>query len=397
MPNSPLTCLDFWVKAGSSKEKSGEEGMAHFLEHMVFKGSLKNAAGVFDREIEALGGTSNAATGFDDVHYYVLIPPTAIPSALDLLLDLVLEPAIRDNEYAIEREVVLEEIAQHNDQPEEQVFQILLENCWSNHAYGRPILGLRESLISSTPKSMKEFHKRLYRAENCCLSIAGRIPTNIQSILYKSQLGKLDNLTQSALLEKVSNFMFQQGRKEITVKRLESARVLIAWPIAPAKEQNSIMGADIATSILGEGRSSRLVKTLREELQLVESIDAEVTAFEEGGLILIEACCKEKNIDMVEKEIYNLINQIICEGIPNKELERAHYLISNGLCFNLEAASQVASLAGAQTLWDRKQSLLKPLNLINNWNSCKLQEQIFRELTPEKSFTLIASPSTNKQ
>ena len=89
MPDAPLTCLDLWCKAGSSSEQKGEEGLAHFLEHMVFKGSSQMEAGEFDRKIEALGGSSNAATGFDDVHFHVLVPPTAARAALDLLLNLV--------------------------------------------------------------------------------------------------------------------------------------------------------------------------------------------------------------------------------------------------------------------------------------------------------------------
>ena len=92
MPDTPLTCIDLWVRAGSSTERLGEEGIAHFLEHMVFKGSVCLEAGEFDKKIEALGGSSNAATGFDDVHYHVLVPPDVIYKALELLLTLVFTP-----------------------------------------------------------------------------------------------------------------------------------------------------------------------------------------------------------------------------------------------------------------------------------------------------------------
>ena len=119
LPDAPLTCLDFWCRAGSAWEAPQESGLAHFLEHMVFKGSAQLEAGEFDRRIEALGGSSNAATGFDDVHYHVLIPPEAADQALDLLLDLVLRPRLEEEAFAMERQVVLEELAQSEDQPEE--------------------------------------------------------------------------------------------------------------------------------------------------------------------------------------------------------------------------------------------------------------------------------------
>ena len=94
LPEAPLTCIDLWCKAGSAYEREGEEGIAHFLEHMIFKGSSKLKAGEFDLRIEALGGSSNAATGLDDVHFYVLVPPETIEEALNLLINLVLSPAI---------------------------------------------------------------------------------------------------------------------------------------------------------------------------------------------------------------------------------------------------------------------------------------------------------------
>ena len=199
MPDSQLTCLDLWFRAGSSSENPGEEGLAHFLEHMVFKGSPSHKAGEFDKKIEALGGSSNAATGFDDVHFHVLVPSNVVAPALELLLDLVLKPALLPDEYSMEREVVLEEIAQHNDQPDEKVFQKLLSTCWANHSYGRPILGYEQSPKASTPKLMRAFHERLYTGQNCCLSIAGTIPKGIEDLIGDSLLAKLAKSSQTAV------------------------------------------------------------------------------------------------------------------------------------------------------------------------------------------------------
>ena len=161
MPDAPLTCIDFWCQAGSSSEHPGEEGIAHFLEHMVFKGSGRLAAGAFDEAIEALGGSSNAATGFDDVHFHVLVPPDRAAEALDLLLELVLKPALEPQGFATERDVVLEEIAQYADQPTEQVLQSILSLGCGDHAYGRPILGKVATLNAMEPSLMRRFHQRI--------------------------------------------------------------------------------------------------------------------------------------------------------------------------------------------------------------------------------------------
>ena len=116
MKGTTLTCIDFWCKGGSIYELKEEEGMAHFLEHMIFKGSKNLKEGEFDLKIESLGGSSNAATGLDDVHYHVLVPPEKTEEGLKLILELLLFPKIEQDAFDMEKEVVLEEIAQNIDQ-----------------------------------------------------------------------------------------------------------------------------------------------------------------------------------------------------------------------------------------------------------------------------------------
>ncbi len=422
MPDAPLTCLDIWCQAGSFSEQPGEEGLAHFLEHMVFKGSERLQAGEFDRRIEALGGSSNAATGFDDVHFHVLVPPSAATKALELLLDLVLRPALRADTFAMEREVVLEEIAQYRDQPDEQVIQTLLKGCCTDHPYGRPILGFEASLNASDPEAMRRFHHRRYQGPNCCMAIAGAIPAELAEVLSGNWLEAMDhpfgmaapqataapqaNDAQQATAapqanqgargegswQSPSTLEFTAGREEIRVARLESGRLLMAWLIPPASNQAMIMGADLATTLLAEGRRSRLVQHLREELQIVESIDMDVTALEQGSLVMLEACCPEDQLQRVEQEIRTLLIAGLDSPPLNQEMARARQLVRNGLCFNLEAAGQVAGLAGPQALWNRPQPLLQPLEHLNAWGADRLQQEILPLLQPDRSFTLLARP-----
>ena len=185
-------CIDFWCRAGSAFEADHESGLAHFLEHMVFKGSRRLQAGEFDRRIEALGGSSNAATGFDDVHYHVLIPPAAAAEALELLLDLVLSPKLDPQAFAMERQVVLEELAQSEDQPEEVALQRLLGEACPDHPYGQPILGRREALLEHDPEAMARFHGRLYGSDRCVLAISGCLPEHdLLEQLANGPLGSL--------------------------------------------------------------------------------------------------------------------------------------------------------------------------------------------------------------
>jgi len=390
MPDSSLTCLDFWCRAGSASECQGEEGVAHFLEHMVFKGSRRLAAGEFDLRIEALGGSSNAATGFDDVHFHVLVPPEASSEALELLLDLVLQPALQPEAYAMEREVVLEEIAQYRDQPDEQVIQQLLTSSCPDQAYGRPILGWEASLRASDPESMRRFHQRRYQGRNCCLAVAGSIPDELTDRIETGALAALPAGTDST--KPTGPLRFQPGRQTITMPRLEAARFLMAWPAPPAADQDAVMGADLATTVLAEGRRSRLVQRLREELQIVESIDMDLTVLEQGSLVMLEACCSAEMVDEVEAEVHMILHEMVASTINREELGRAQQLVGNGLRFSLEAPSSVAAIAGSHALWRSPQPLLQPLELLKRWDGSRLQNACFHELHPEQAYTLVALP-----
>lgn len=385
-----LTCLDFWCRAGSAFEHPGEEGLAHFLEHMVFKGSQRLSAGEFDRRVEALGGSSNAATGFDDVHFHVLVPPEGASEALELLLDLVLEPALRAEAFAMERDVVLEEIAQYRDQPDEQVVQHLLAASCVNHPYGRPILGWEDSLLASTPQSMATFHQRRYRGPNCCLIVAGAIPDGLETTILQGRLAQLDGSDQDPCGP--ASLTFRPGRDQLEVERLEAARLLMAWPAAPADDQIQIMGVDLATTLLAEGRRSRLVERLREELQIVESIDMDLTTLERGSLVMLEACCPPDKIDQVEQEVHRILRESASASVSLEELERGRQLVGNGLRFSLEAPGSVAAITGPQALWRTPQNPLESLKDLQGWTAEALRTQIFNGLQPDQAFTLVALP-----
>ncbi len=398
MPDADLTCLDFWCRGGSTWEGHGEEGLAHFLEHMVFKGSETLQAGEFDRRIEALGGSSNAATGFDDVHFHVLVPSNCAQNALDLLLDLVLNPALREDAYGMERDVVLEEIAQYRDQPDEQVFQTLLSKGFGQHPYGRPILGWEQSLINSTPEGMRQFHNRRYRGPNCCLAISGAVTSSVLEQIHSSRLTELEGSLdpEDEIASSSSSLAFQSGRQTLRFPRLEAARLLMAWPMAAANDQYSVMGADLATTLLAEGRRSRLVQRLREDLQIVESIDMDVTVMEQGSVVMLEACCPEDQIEQVEAVIEEELKRVTVDAIADDELHRAKQLVGNGLRFSLEAPGSVAAIAGSQSLWGRTQTLLSPLSHLQTWTAERLQQSLLTRLQPNQAFTLLALPEDSE-
>ena len=391
LPDSPLVCLDFWCRAGSVFESAGESGMAHFLEHMVFKGSERLGPGEFDLRIEAMGGNSNAATGFDDVHYHVLTPPEVAGDALELLLDLVLHPRLDAAAFDMERQVVLEELAQSEDQPDEVALQQLLRLGCPNHSYGAPILGKRELLLEQTPDDMAAFHGRLYGANRCVLALSGGIkPEVLADRIAASALAFLPVVEEPQCRPAL---VVQPGEHRIEVPRLESARLLMLWGLPPAAELHGVMGADLLTTVLAEGRRSRLVERLREQLRIVESIDLDLHVMESGSFALLEAICETDELASVRQAIDAVWTQLLQEGLAETEWQRAQRLVANGYRFGLEAAGGVAGLLGNNRLWGRHHMLQLPLEEIDRWSAAELLQQALPLLDPSRACVLEAVPA----
>jgi len=391
LSDAPLVCLDFWCRAGSVFEADQESGLAHFLEHMVFKGSQRLEAGEFDRRIEALGGSSNAATGFDDVHYHVLIPPAAAPEALDLLLDLVLQPRLEGEAFAMERQVVLEELAQSEDQPEEVAVQHLLAKACPGHPYGLPILGRREALLAHNPAAMAAFHQRLYGGGRCLLAITGAIADG--DLREQAGQGALAQLSPAAEPAPRTPLVVVAGEDRMALPRLEAARLLMAWGQPPAGDLLGVMGGDLATSLLAEGRRSRLVHRLREQLRLVESIDLDLHPMECGSLALLEAVCEPDDLPAVRTAIGAVWREVMNEPVAEAEWARVRRLVSNSYRFGMEAAGSVAGLLGTGHLWGRHGSLEEPLEAIASWNPEDLRSKVLASLDPANAFVLEAVPA----
>ena len=384
----PLTCIDIWCKAGSTFEEKGKNGSAHFLEHMIFKGSKKSTPGEFDHKIESLGGSSNAATGHDDVHYYVVVPPSNFEEALNLLIDLVFNAKISSEEFDKEKKVVLEEIKQQNDDPDDKLFNYFLKRIWKNNSYGNSILGNEENIISLKTKDLNNFYQNNYNSKTICIAIAGDLPKNILEIIEKIRIPKIYRKFTKNHKNKQS-FKKRTGREEIILDNLQLSRIFMGWPIKNFNSQRIILGFEVLASILCEGKSSRFVSVIKEENNLVESIYLDVYAGEFGGLLVLEAVCKRRNIKKVENEVNKLINNLIeTKDLSEKEINKALNIVKSNYYFNLETSSEITSFLGNQLLWGRENPL-KELSLnLNYWSKKQNFNEVINNLSIDK-YTLV--------
>ena len=394
----PLISIDIWCKAGSSFEDVDKNGTAHFLEHMIFKGSNKIMPGEFDHKIESLGGLSNASTGYDDVHYHVLVPPSNFKESLALLTNIVVAPDFNPDEFIKEKGVVIDEIKQQNDQPEERLFNYFLKRVWLSPNYANSILGTEHSIKNLEINDLEKFHSKYYTTERICIAIAGNLSGDVYKIFEKSDLSGINNNPISTDPNKLNQknstpLKIRNSREVIKFDNLEFSRIFMAWFIPNLSDQKNIIGLEILASILSVGRNSRLVKILKEDNNLVESVYVDVNAGELGGLFILEANCENKDIELVEKQISRTIDEITnYQTLTVDEIKKAINIVKSNYVFNLETATQLSSFFGNELLWGRKSSINKLESHLKYWNDLDNFKKITEYINVDK-FTLIASPS----
>jgi predicted Zn-dependent peptidase len=388
----PLISIDIWCKAGSSFEDVDKNGTAHFLEHMIFKGSNKIMPGEFDHKIESLGGLSNASTGYDDVHYHVLVPPSNFKESLALLTNIVVNPDFNPDEFVKEKGVVIDEIKQQNDQPEERLFNYFLKRVWLSPDYANSILGTEHSIKNLEINDLVKFHNKHYTTEKICIAITGNLSEEIYKIFEKSDLSGLKNSPNLINPKNKPSLKIRNGKESVKFDNLEFSRIFMAWFIPNLNDQKNIIGLEILASILSVGRNSRLVKILKEDSNLVESVYVDVNAGELGGLFIMEASCESKDIEIVEEQINKTIYEISnCKALSLDEIKKAINIVKSNYIFNLETSTQLSSFFGNELLWGRKYSINNLESHLRYWNDLDNFKEITEYIRGEK-FTLVASP-----
>ncbi|MDY6784405.1 MAG: pitrilysin family protein [Cyanobacteriota bacterium] len=344
---TPVVVVDVWIRAGARVESEQWQGTAHFLEHMIFKGSRNIGPGEFDFRLENSGGLTNAATSHDYAHFFITTAAENLPGILPDFADILLRAAIPDEEFVREREVVFEEIRSCQDDSDWLGFQALCESLYAGHAYGRSILGTEEHLRSRSPGQMRSFHRTHYQPENMTVSIIGGIEQELAlSLTDKAfkDFSARDECPKSAIGNQPSILSVQ--RTELRLPRLEMARLLMAW-IGPGIDSlETAFRLDLLSVLLAGGRSSRLVKELREERHLVFDIASEFSLQQDSSLLTIVAWLEPQNLKEVEAIIRDRVAQLHDTPVEAAELSRCKRLLRNDYAFSTETPGQLAGLYG---------------------------------------------------
>jgi predicted Zn-dependent peptidase len=393
LPATPVVAVDVWVKAGTSVEPTEWSGMSHFLEHMVFKGTKNILAGEFDYIIENTGGFTNAATSHDYVHFFLTTAAQYLPDTLPYLGEILLQAAIPDQEFYREREVVLEEIRASYDDPDWIAFQALSETIYQNHPYRRSILGEEPLLLQHTPNQMRCFHKTHYQPEKMAVVLVGGIEQERAISLVNQAFSNFTVRSECPPPPADAEPpLIGVRRTELYLPRLEQSRLLMGW-IGPGVENlEAAITLDILSTILASGRTSRLVRQLREEKHLVLDISSSFSLQQDSSLFTISAWLNSKHLSAVEYLIREAIYEIQASPVSERELMSCKRALCNDYIFSTETPGQLAGLYGYyQTIATAELSTQYP-HLVSSLSAEALQRYASQYLSSEHYAITLLQP-----
>ncbi|HIK38555.1 MAG: insulinase family protein [Geminocystis sp.] len=349
----PAVTVNVWFKVGSAMETPQTSGMAHFLEHMIFKGSRLVRLGEFERILEAKGGSANAATSHEYTHYYFTATCEDFAEILPLQLDLVTHPSFPPEEFEREKKVIQEEIRRAANNPRRRLWEKTLQLCFPSLPYHRPILGEETVIANLTLPQMRAFHQLWYQPANTVIVAVGNLPadymteTIIQS--YHPHLPSPDShlphhnyfphRTPEPPFTKVVEYRYKDPS-------LQQARIMMFWRVPGLQQFQQTLPLDVLAAIVGRGKLSRLVRDLRESRRLVTRITAANVTYQLQGLFYISAQLPQENIPMVTEAISNHIQSIQSHGVREEELNRVKHNVTSSFIFQKEKPSERTNLYG---------------------------------------------------
>ncbi len=393
IPATPVVVVDVWVKAGAIAEPAPWAGMAHFLEHMIFKGTDRLPPGCFDQVIENRGGTTNAATSHDYAHYFINTTACHLEETLPCLADLLLNAAIPEDEFHRERNVVLEEIRQAQDDPDWLAFQALLESVYQFHPYGRSVLGDAAQLMERSPQEMRHFHRALYQPDNMTMVVVGDVAQDRALELVGQAFDQpFERLVYPQTQPEAEPPLAEIRRQELRLPRLEQARLLMAWVCPGVNDIRSAYGLDLLSMLLAGAWSSRLVRELREERQLVQGIHSSFSLQRDSSLFTISAWLEPQYLEVVEALIGDRLSELATAPITEGELMRYKRLLCNDYAFSTETSTQLAGLYGYYSVIAQPElSLLYPAQ-IKSFTADELRQLASQYLSPLRYAATVLKP-----
>jgi predicted Zn-dependent peptidase len=340
MPEARSVSLGVWVGVGGRDEPEALAGASHFLEHLVFKGTTARSARQIAEAIDAVGGEMNAFTNREHTAYYTRLPADRIDLGLDILGDVLTDPAFRPPEFEAERHVILEEILMNLDVPEDHVHTLLAEALFPGHPLGREVLGTRETVEAATRDEIAEFFAHWYRPRNLVVVAAGNLTHDRVVDAFTASLGSLSGGDRPVRERPAPDVQPRAVLDDPT----EQAHVALGWRAVDHNDDDRY-ALMIANQILGGGMSSRLFQEVREQRGLCYSVYSWASTYDDAGCAGIYAGTAPSRVAELLAVIEDEVGKLVASGVTEAELDVAKGYIEGSLVLGLEdSGSRMARL-----------------------------------------------------
>ena len=343
--------MGIWLKAGSRNEEPEVNGISHFVEHMVFKGTTHRSAEDIAREVDSIGGNMDAFTGKETVCFNIKVLDEHLPIAVDVLSDMVLHPMFDANEMVRERGVIVEEIKMDEDNPDSLVHEIFTQNFFKSHPLGKPILGTKETVRKFDQAAILQYYQSKFVPENLVISAAGH--RGARGLGGRCCARSLKPLPRGAngvhdSPPKINSRIMLRNKKA-----LEQVQICIGVPSYRVNHERRFV-AYVLNTLLGGGMSSRLFQNVREKQGLVYSIFSELNPYKDTGCLAVYAGTSRESAPKVVQSVMREFREIKTGQLPEEEVKRAKDQLKGGLMLSLESSTaRMSNLARQEMYHDR--------------------------------------------
>ena len=347
MPHLQTASLGVWIGSGSRDEEKNEHGIAHLLEHMAFKGTSRRSARQIAEEIEAVGGDLNAATSIESTVYYARVLKADVPLALDMLSDILSDPAFAPEELVREQNVILQEIGATEDTPDDLVFEFLQGIAFPNQSVGRSILGTPQSVKSFNDVNLRTYLSRNYRGPEMVVAATGAVEHEAVVAVVEKLFGQFNG--PAAPMPEPARF---HGGAHVETRDLEQVHIAIAMEGVPQKDP-SLYSLQVFTNVLGGGMSSRLFQEAREKRGLCYTISAFHMPYSDTGMFGLYAGTDASDLNELVRVMINETAATAAD-LTEAEVARAKAQMKAGLLMALESSgARAEQIARQMIVYDR--------------------------------------------
>ena len=379
MPHVRSVSLGVWIGSGSRIERGPENGISHFIEHMVFKGTTNRSAEDIARSVDSVGGGLDAFTSKELVSFNTKTLDEHLPFAFDILSDLVRNPLFREEDIEKEKGVILEEIKMEADQPEFVLHETFISNFWKGHGLGKPILGTRDTVKKFGKPMLLDFYDRVYSPQNILITAAGNLKHSEIVRFVEDKFTSLPERPRPDIGEIPRPHAPIILKKKESLEQVHIALGVPAYPLAHAAR----FPLYVLNTVLGGGMSSRLFQNIREKQALAYAVYSELNLFSDTGCFTVYAGTGVETAKQVVDSVVHELRVFKGDLITHDELRRAKDHLKGSLMLSLEStSSRMSNLARQELYFDRFLSLDEMLEKIESVTREQVQaiaEEFFRQ------------------